>query len=333
VNIDLHCHSFPQPYVSLLRREGTVGDVTLVTGEAGTEHLLVEGGKQKLPLTARMCSPASLLTAMDDARVDLAALSPASTMFHYGAEAPAAQRVARALNEGFAAMSLDSPEHLTFFATVPMQHPALALTELDYAVRELGAAGVAIATNVQGANLDEPEFLPFFERVHEYELTLFIHPAHVAGADRLSRYYLANLIGNPVDTSIAVASLIFGGVMERLPRLKVVLCHGGGVVPCLRGRWRHGTQVRPEPGRAISQPPDRYIERLYFDTITHDAETLRFLLDTTSDDRIVLGSDYPFDMGDPRPVDSVEAVSPMSESSRQKILGGNAARLLGIENR
>jgi aminocarboxymuconate-semialdehyde decarboxylase len=330
VNVDLHCHTFPDAYVSLLRSEGSVQDVTFVPGERGAEQLLVDGGKQTLTLTARMCSPESLLAAMDEARLDVAALSPASNMYHYGADASMARRLARAINEGFASLSAESPARLKFFATVPMQHPGWALSELDYAVRELGAVGIAIATNVQGANLDTPDFWTVFERVHEYDIPLFIHPAHVAGADRLSRYFLSNLIGNPVDTSIAVASLIFGGVMDRLPGLKVIVCHGGGVVPCLRGRWRHGVHVRPAIAEATSSNVDHLIDRLYFDTITHDTDLLRFLLETMSDDRLVLGSDYPFEMGDPRPVDSLEAMGQLSESSREKILGGNAARLLGL---
>ncbi len=330
MNIDLHCHTYPETYISLLRSEGAVGDVTIGRGDGGAEQLLVDGGKQKLLLDARMCSPESLLAAMDEARVDLATLSPASSMYHYDADASAARRVTRSINEGFASLCARWPGRFRFFATVPMQHPATALSELDYAVRELGAVGIALATNVNGAHLDEPGFWPVLARVHDHDIPLFIHPAHVAGADRMSRYFLSNLVGNPVDTALAVASLIFGGVMDRLPHLKVIACHGGGVVPCLRGRWRHGAQVRPIIAELTSSSVDELINRLYVDTITHDIGLLQFVLETLSDDNVVLGSDYPFEMGDPQPVDTVEALHPLSEVSREKILGGNAARLLHL---
>src|SRR5437763_8960580 len=174
-----------------------------------------------------------------------------------------------------------------------MQAPKLAADELRHAMGKLGLRGVHIGSNVAGKNLDDPELEPVWATAAELGAFILLHPINVAGADRLSSYYLTNLIGNPLDTTIAAACLVFSGVMERHPQLKICLAHGGGFVPYQAGRLVHGWQVRTEPKRKLTKPPTDSLKRFYFDTIVHSKEALEFLVDTAGADQVLLGSDYP----------------------------------------
>jgi aminocarboxymuconate-semialdehyde decarboxylase len=188
--------------------------------------------------------------------------------------------------------------------------------------------GVQIGSNVAGRNLDNPELEPVWAAAAELGAFILLHPINVAGGDRLSSYYLGNLIGNPLDTTIAAACLVFGGVLERYPSLKICLAHGGGFVPYQAGRFVHGWQVRAEPKRKLTKPPTDSLRRFYFDTIVHSKEVLEFLVGTAGVDRVLLGSDYPFDMG---MLDGVLQVRGLTIAAADKlsILGGRAQQLLG----
>jgi aminocarboxymuconate-semialdehyde decarboxylase len=317
--------------MELLRERGTLGDVQFVAGsKADSDILIVEGGRRRVAMTPRHVDHAVLLSDMSSSHIDCSALSPSPTMFHYELNETDAVDCVRAINSGFAAMADESGGRHVVLATVPLQHGDLATAELAFAVDSCGARGVAIATNINGRNLDDPDFRPFFSDVAERGLPIFIHPANVLGADRLSRYYLGNLIGNPVETSVAVASLIFGGVLDDFPSLQVILCHGGGVTTSLQGRWDHGFDVRPEPKAHIGRHPSEYLDHFYYDTITHDSTSLAGLIERVGDDHVVLGSDYPFDMGDATPLASLEAVPGLTPESFSRIAGGNAATLLKL---
>jgi aminocarboxymuconate-semialdehyde decarboxylase len=211
---------------------------------------------------------------------------------------------------------------------LPLQAPQRAADELRRAVRKLGFRGAMIGSNAQGKNLDDPAFEPLWATAAELDALLLIHPYNVAGADRLRSYYLNNLIGNPLDTTIAAACLVFGGVLERHPQLKVLLVHGGGFVPYQAGRWAHGWKVRPEPQVNIKQSPEPWINRFYYDTILHAKPQLEFLVDSVGSSRVLLGSDYPYDMGTGECVRQVRALS-ISEADKAIVLGGLAASLLG----
>ncbi len=233
----------------------------------------------------------------------------------------------RAMNDGLAAVAAASGGRAGFLATVPLQDPEAAAEELRRAVIDLGAAGAVIATNVAGrVELDDASLAPFWESAASLGALVFIHPHDVAGAGRMSRYHLRNLVGNPLETALAGAALIFGGVLDRHPDLRILLSHGGGALPWLLGRLDHGYQVRPEC-RGIDRPPSEWARRFLYDTIVFRPSILHALIEWMGADRVVLGTDFPFDMGDSRPVAAVgEAVK--DSNQRQAVLEGNAARLL-----
>jgi aminocarboxymuconate-semialdehyde decarboxylase len=189
-----------------------------------------------------------------------------------------------------------------------------------------------IGSNINGKNLDDPSFEPLWATAAELDAFMVIHPGNVAGADRLKSYYLGNLIGNPLDTTIAAACLIFGGVMERYPNLHFMMVHGGGFIPYQGGRWVHGWDVRPEPKLHLKHSPQRYLDRFLYDTITHNKAACEFLVALAGVERVFLGSDYPYDMGTLECARQVKALG-IAAADRDRILGGHAAEIIGKKRR
>jgi aminocarboxymuconate-semialdehyde decarboxylase len=235
---------------------------------------------------------------------------------------------ARIQNEQLAKLVKAHPGRFQAIATVPMQAPRQAADELRHAMSALGLRGVQIGSNIAGKNLDDPELEPVWATAAELGAFILIHPINVAGVDRLKSYYLNNLIGNPLDTTIAAACLVFSGVLERYPALKICLAHGGGFVPYQAGRFLHGWHVRAEPKVKLPKPPTDSLQRFYFDTIVHSKDVLEFLVRNAGADRVLLGSDYPFDMGMPDGVLQVRSLS-IPATDRTSILGGLAQTMLG----
>jgi aminocarboxymuconate-semialdehyde decarboxylase len=217
------------------------------------------------------------------------------------------------LNDSIAE-AIDGNDRFIGLASIPMQEPEIAAAELERCVKELGFRGLEMLTHVNGENLDGERFAPLYRKMEELDVPAFIHPNNVLGADRLTSYFLNNLIGNPTDTSVAVASLIFGGVLAEMPTLKFVLSHGGGTSPHLKGRC----------------PPSEYFRLLYFDTITHSVPLLNYLVDTVGPERVMLGSDYPFGMGDYAPAEQVAALPHLTDDQREAINSENAIRVFGL---
>jgi aminocarboxymuconate-semialdehyde decarboxylase len=242
-----------------------------------------------------------------------------------------AVRISRAINDAFADVVAGNPKRFVALADLPMQSPEDAARELERAVKDLGLRGTEICSQIAGENLDEPKFAPVWAKAQELDVPIFIHPAGVPGLqDRLGKYYLTNLIGNPMDTTIAAASLIFGGVLREFPRIKFYLAHGGGACPYIRYRWDHGWKARDEGKAIIDRPPSEYFGQLYFDSLTHGGPALSFLASTVGPERIMLGTDYPFDMGNYNSVAAVQNVVGVTDAERDMMLGGNAMRLFGI---
>jgi len=268
------------------------------------------------------------LADMRAAEVDVQVLSATPQTYLYGQKISLAAATAAIQNDQIAKLVKTHPDRFLGIATLPMQAPERAADELRRSMRKLGLHGAMIGSNVQGTNLDDPSFEPLWAAAAELDAFLFIHPVTVAGADRLKSYYLTNLIGNPLDTTIAAAALVFGGVLDRYPKLKVCLAHGGGFVPYQAGRWAHGWHVRPEPKKALSHSPEPEIGRFLFDTILHSKTALEFLVQSVGAARVLLGSDYPYDMGMLDCVRHVRSLS-ISEAERATILNEGAQALLG----
>ena len=248
--------------------------------------------------------------------------------FLYNQDAALAVTLAGLQNDQIAKAVAAHPDRLIGIATLPMQAPNLAADELRRAMRKLGLRGAQIGSNVEGHNLDDPALEPVWAAANELHAFIMVHPTKVAGAERLKSYYLVNLIGNPLDTTIAAAALVFGGVIERYPNIKFLMVHGGGFVPYQIGRFKHGWQVRPEPPARLKAPPDASLDRLFFDTILHGRPALEFLVSSCGPSRVLLGSDYPFDMGTLDCVRQVRALA-ISEGDKATILGGAVTALLG----
>jgi aminocarboxymuconate-semialdehyde decarboxylase len=265
---------------------------------------------------------------MAAAKVDVQVLSVCPQTFLYAQPPALAAAFARIQNEQLAKLVKTHPSRFQGIGTVPMQAPQQAADELRHAMTVLGLRGIQIGSNIAGKNLDDPELEPVWAAAAELGAFILLHPINVAGMDRLGSYYLNNLIGNPLDTTIAAACLVFSGVLERHPSLKICLAHGGGFVPYQAGRFLHGWHVRAEPKKKLPKPPTDSLQRFYFDTIVHSKEVLEFLVGNAGADRVLLGSDYPFDMGTPDGVLQVRSLS-LPAAEQASILGGLAQTMLG----
>jgi len=257
-------------------------------------------------------------------------LSTVPVMFSYWAEPAVALELATHLNDHIAGVVTRHPRRFVGLGTIPMQSPELAIRELERCVRELGLPGVQIGSNVNGANLDSPELFPIFEAAASLGAAVFVHPWEVAGRDRMARYWLPWLVGMPAETSLAICSLIFGGVLERLPSLRIAFAHGGGAFPATIGRIVHGFEVRPDlcaVSNAVS--PREYLRRIYLDSLVHDPLALRYLVDLMGADRVALGTDYPFPLGEARPGELIESCE-FPEETCARLLHGTALEWLGL---
>jgi len=326
--IDIHAHIMPERLVSRLAAGERPGFRVDVDDEGRSWVRLGEGGP-RMPLPAGMTDLPLRLKTMEEQGVAAQLLSPwiALAAYHLGPED--AVWFARALNEEIAAVVRETPDRFVGIGSVPLQVPDSAPDMLRWMVRDLGLLGVEIATKVGNDRLlADPSLEPFWAAADELGAFVLIHPT-LGGGDRpeFAPYYLTNLIHNPLETTFAAAHLIFSGVMERYPRAKVCLVHGGGFLPYNVGRLRRGRLVRPETQGAMTGDVDQSYGRFFFDTVTHSVTALRFLVGEVGADRVLLGSDYPFDMADPMPVGTVrEAAFVRAEESA--ILRRNAERIL-----
>lgn len=328
MKIDLHAHLIPRDCLDMTDKNGRKFGLTVGKDAAGQEVLMTAGGSSSTTV-AQMCDPRKRIQHMDRIGLDMQVISVAPTNIFYDFDAEEGLAFSRRYNDGIAEVVRAYPNRFLGMATVPMQAVDEAVLELERAVRELGLKAVEIISNINGKNLDEAEFWPFYQKAQELDILVYVHPMRVAGADRMRKYWLANLIGNPLDTSIAVASVIFGGVLEKFPRLKFLFSHAGGYAPFIRGRWEHGYQFIDEC-RSIPKPPSEYFKLLYFDTIIHYGPALAYLVDTVGADKVVLGSDYPFAMGDLDPIATVRNATGISAADKELILERTSATLLGL---
>ena len=327
VGIDIHSHYYPESYLRLIEAEG---------GPFGAHfERTPQGPKVRIgpifagPIGTKFIDLDERLEAMDAQGVMAQALSLTQPMV-YWATGDLSRKLSAAFNDSLVSAHESHPTRFFGQAILPMQEPALALAELDRVSTLPGIRGVYLATCVLGRQLSDPIFWPVYERLEALGLPIFLHPVEVIGMqDRLKDYFLSNLLGNPFDTTIAAAHLVLGQVMDRFPQLDVVLPHGGGALPLLIGRIEHGWRVRPEC-KHLERSPREYLRRFHYDTITHSPEALTYLIDLVGADRVLLGSDYCFDMGYERPIEVLSSHQSLSAQDRNAILISNAARLMRL---
>jgi len=322
--VDIHAHFFPQSYLDVVGAEGK---------RFGAEYSVTAAGftmKSPLGVNAAPVGITDLKTriaGMDKQGVAVQALSLTAPMA-YWADADVNARLARAWNDGASAAHRQYPDRLVGLITLPMLDTGRALDELQRAAALPGMRGVYLGTNVAGRDLDDPLFAPVFARIEALGLPVFLHPIQTVGGARTKPFYLGNLLGNPYDTGIAACHLVFGGVMDRHPKLQINLPHAGGTFPFLIGRIDRGWKMRPET-RHLPDAPSRYLRRFTYDTIGHSKKVLQYLVAEVGADRVMLGSDYCYDMGYERPVRIVEELG-LKPRDRAMIIGGTAARMLKL---
>jgi len=324
--IDTHAHWYPAEWLKLFERDGAAEGAQLERKGRSyvvrTERITNAFDEEFVDLDLR-------IAGMDRQGVDVHALSLTTPMVNWASPA-FGLALAQAYNDAAAAAHTHHPDRFVGLAIVPMQSTDLAVRELDRAAKLPGIRGMYLATNINGTELDEKRYWDVYAKAEELGLPIFLHPVDTIGRERTTRYHLKNLLGNPYDTGMAAASLIFGGVLDEFPKLEVNLPHAGGALPGLIGRLDHGTKVRPEL-KHMKRLPSDYLKRFTYDTIGHSDRINLDLIRLVGADRVLLGSDYCFDMGLVDPVGTIERLDALTESERDLILGKTAARLLRLE--
>jgi aminocarboxymuconate-semialdehyde decarboxylase len=325
--IDTHAHILSDETMRLIGKEAPAisPKITPIDDEFS---ILEVGGVPYRPFPRGGWNLEKRLADMDFAGVDMQVLSNTPQTFLYNVDASLTATLAALQNDQIAKTVAETPDRFMGIATLPMQAPEKAAAELTRAMRTLGLKGAQIGSNVNGRNLDDPALEPLWAAANELSAFVMVHPMLVAGADRLKSYYLGNLIGNPLDSTIAAASLVFGGVVTRFPKIRFLFVHGGGFVPYQFGRWIHGWKVRPEPQVHLKESPEAALKTLWFDTILHAKEPLEYLVASAGASRVVLGSDYPYDMGTLECVRQVRALS-ISDAEKSRILSTGPLTLVG----
>jgi aminocarboxymuconate-semialdehyde decarboxylase len=329
---DVHAHCIPESLLDLLRAEGPRLGIE-IRDDGDGEYAVIRDRVRLAPFRAILTDLEARIRAMDDSGVDVQLLAGWIDLTAYALDAVAGAEYSRRFNEIIAAEAGRHPDRFLPMGTIPLQDPARAAAELDFAVRDLGMAGVQIATTVDGIDLDEAGLDPFWEVAADLGCPIVLHPCDPLPGVDLSRNFLDNMVGRPAESTIAVGHLLFSGVLERFPGLVICVVHGGGFVPYQLGRLQRGFDAVPKlSARNIITAPSELARRLYYDTVLHDPAPLAFLVEQVGSDHVLMGTDYPFPMGDPSPVDTVNAIPGLSQEQRRLILGDNVARLVaGIE--
>lgn len=328
--IDIHNHGYSKRFFDAVRRgEGERHGLRIAATAKGEALCKPDGGSH--PLQPKRAEYDQNLAQLGTAGIDGFVLSMPPYVNFVGCDEATNVWACRQINDGLAEIEQKYAGRIWGMGMVPLPFGRAAADELERAARELKVRAVQIITNYAGRDLDDPEFLPFFERAEQLQTLILIHPDLRAGFSDLNRYYLQNLIGLPVETTTAAACLIFSGIMQRFPHLRILLAHGGGVSPYLSGRWGHGHGHRPEPKIKFDGSVQEMFHRFYFDTMVYEPKVLKFLTESAGADRVLLGTDYSGDMSAWREVPAIGRLDFLTEIEKQQILGANAARLLGME--
>ncbi len=331
LRIDLHCHYLnPAVHAKVVALNPAQYEPAARFANALTREVNVKQVRDRGP---KLSSIEVRLKDMDRMGIDMQAVSPAPNQLCYWPEPGLGAEIARMVNDRLAEIVATWPERFVALGTVPLQDPQLAVAELERCVKKLDLRGVEILPNVNGMDLSDPRagLDKFFAKAQELDVVLFMHPLGFTQGERLLDHYFNNVIGNPLETTVATSHLIFDGVMARHPKLKIVLPHAGGYLAHYWARMDHAHSARPDCRTLIKKAPSSYLRKFYFDTITFDPRMLRQLIDQYGPDHVVLGTDYPYDMGEDKPLELIRSVPRLKRSEQDQIAGGNAARLLRIK--
>jgi aminocarboxymuconate-semialdehyde decarboxylase len=324
--IDLHSHVIPETIVQAMRENPVYN--TKIEGE-GDKRVFVRG-KTRFDLIPEFYDAQAKLESMDRKGLTVSVISPGPQSFFYNlTDADLALSTARLVNQGVAEMCAQKPDRLRGMATLPMQHPDAAIAELERVVKEYGFKAVEMGTSIGEEELADPKFRAVLKRIQELKVVVFAHPNTQGSGGRLDCYYLTNLIGNPLDTTIMVGKLMFSGALDELKELRMLLAHGGGFLPYQIGRFEHGHKVRPDTAAATQTRPLEMFKQFWFDALTHDPLAIRHLIDRVGSERVVLGTDSPFDMGEEQPVERLAAVPGLTEKEREDVSYRSALALFG----
>ncbi len=319
--LDCHNHVVPPEAVAALARSGNPFQATL------RDRVVQHHDGMEFPLAAELDDVEAKLASLDRSRIDAAIVSPSPTLLGCNHPAEAALEACRLLNDGLLAMVAQAPERLRPMAAIPLQNPETAAGEA-LRMHRSGVRSIMVGTFATGWRLGQQSLRPFWREVERLELLVLLHPFFVGAKPGMEQHYLTNLVGNPLETATAMADLVLAGVVAECPRLRLLLAHGGGFAPYQFGRWRHGHRVRQEVRADCPRDPSEYLGAFYYDTITHSPEALDFLIRWAGPDRVLLGTDLPFDMADDDPVGTVDSVR-LTTPERRAVLAGNAQSLLG----
>jgi len=329
MKIDLHTHILPDHWEDLKEKYGYGGWVQIEHHAPGCAKMMIDG-KTFREIQANCWSPQHRIEDCDRFGVDVQVLSTVPVMFSYWAKPRHTLELAMLLNDHIAEVVRAHPKRFVGLGTLPMQDSDLAMKELERCVRELKLAGVQIGTHVNGHNLNDPAIFPVFELAEKLGAAVFVHPWDMLGKERMTQYWLPWLVGMPTETCLAICSVIFGGVLERLPNLRIGFAHGGGSFAGTFGRIERGFDSRPDIcGVDNARSPREYLGRFYLDSLVHDAAALRFLINFVGANRVALGTDYPFPLGETDPGALIESMPDLAPFERKRLLSETALEFLG----
>lgn len=330
LKVDIHTHILPRDIPDWKSKYGYGGFIKLDHHANCRARMLKDDGTFFREIESNCWDASARIEDCKRSGVNIQVLSTVPVMFSYWAEPLHALDLSRYLNDDLAKVVKSNPSRFVGLGTIPLQAPELAIQELERCVKELGLIGVQIGSHVNNWNLSDPALLPVFEAANDLDAFIFVHPWDMMGQERMTRYWLPWLVGMPAETCLAICSMIFSGIFERFPRLRVAFAHGGGSFPATIGRIEHGFQARPDLCAIDNDVnPRDYLGRFLVDSLVHDKKALEYLLDVVGEDSIALGTDYPFPLGEDEPGKLIESLD-IADSVKAKLLGGNALSWLKI---